>query len=130
MADVLTRTQPRKTRTVTAWTIQILLAAAFTAAAVAKLAAVPMMIEVFDAIGVGQWFRIVTAVVELIGVAALLSRYAGFGAIWLATTMFFATLTHIFILHTSSVPALLLLVLNLVVAWLRRAEIVSTLRTF
>jgi hypothetical protein len=37
--------------------------------------------------------------------------------------MFFATLTHLFILHTSAAPAFLLLALNLVVVWLRREQL-------
>jgi hypothetical protein len=37
--------------------IEGILAAAVVAAATAKLIEVPMMIEVFEAIGLGQWFR-------------------------------------------------------------------------
>jgi hypothetical protein len=37
--------------------------------------------------------------------------------------MFFATLTHLFILHTSPAPAFLLLALSLVVVWLRREQL-------
>jgi len=42
-----------------AWVLQGLLAAAFLAAGGAKLAGVPMMVQVFDQIGMGQWFRAV-----------------------------------------------------------------------
>src|SRR4051794_26468898 len=41
------------------WALRLLAAAAFLAAGVAKLVGVPMMVEVFDHIGIGQWFRIV-----------------------------------------------------------------------
>src|SRR4051794_20414690 len=47
------------------WTLRLIAAAAFLAAGAAKLAGVPMMIEVFDHIGIGQWFRIVTGVIEI-----------------------------------------------------------------
>lgn len=83
-----------------------------------------MMVQVFDQIGAGQWFRIVTAIVELAGAIALLvPGLAGLGALWLGATMFFATLTHLAILHTSAMPAMVLFVLTLFLAWLRRDQL-------
>jgi putative oxidoreductase len=124
MAYVASLSHPGKARIVTSRVIQGILAAVFVAAATAKLIGAPMMIQVFDAIGLGQWFRIVTALVEIGGAAALLiPGFAAFGALWLAVTMFFATLTHLFILHTSAAPAFLLLALSLAVVWLRREQL-------
>jgi putative oxidoreductase len=124
MAYVASLSHPGQARIITSRVIQGILAAAFIAAATTKLIGVPMMIQVFDAIGLGQWFRIVTALVEIGGAAVLLTPgFAAFGALWLAVTMFFATLTHLFILHTSAAPAFLLLALNLVVVWLRREQL-------
>ena len=57
----------RPTRRIGAWALQGVLAAAFLAAGSAKLAGVPFMVELFDQIGVGQWFRVVTGVVEVVG---------------------------------------------------------------
>src|SRR2546426_8844203 len=62
---------PSRGRVVGAWIVQGLLAAAFLAAGGAKLAGVPMMVQIFDQIGMGQWFRIVTGLVEVIGAVAL-----------------------------------------------------------
>jgi putative oxidoreductase len=61
----------RPNRRIGAWTVQIILAAAFAAAGSAKLAGVPFMVELFDQIGIGQWFRLVTGVVEITGAIAL-----------------------------------------------------------
>ena len=47
----------------TALVLQFLLALAFLAAGGAKLAGVSDMVEVFDSIGIGQWFRLVTGAV-------------------------------------------------------------------
>ena len=109
------------------WTIRslrILLALAFLAAGAAKLAGVPAMIQVFDALGFEQWFRYVTGVVEIVGAVALLvPTYAVLGAVWLAITMFFATLAHLFILHTSPAPALVLLALSAVIVTLDRSQL-------
>ena len=124
MTGVALHSPSSRARITAARVIQIILAIAFSAAAAAKLLAVPMIVQIFDAIGLGQWFRIVTALVEIIGVAALLTPgFAAPGALWLAATMFFATLTHLFVLHTSVVPAVVLLVLSLAVVWLRREQL-------
>jgi putative oxidoreductase len=109
------------------WTVRwlrILLALAFLAAGTAKLASMPAMIQVFDALGLGQWFRYVTGVVEIVGAVALLvPTYAVLGAVWLAITMFFATLAHLFILHTSPAPALFLLALSALIVTLDRSRV-------
>ena len=51
------RTTPGKGLTITLWTLQILVAAAFLFAGGAKLVGGPQMVAAFDKIGVGQWFR-------------------------------------------------------------------------
>ena len=119
---------PSRGRVIGAWIIQGLLAAAFLAAGGAKLAGVPMMVQIFDQIGMGQWFRIVTGLVEVIGAVALVvPGFAALGAAWLGATMFVAVLTHLFILHSSAMPALILLTLNVLVVWLRRDQLVVVL---
>src|SRR5216684_226928 len=107
-----------------AWVLQGLLAAAFLAAGGAKLLGAAMMVQIFDQIGMGQWFRIVTGLVEVAGAVALLvPGFAALGAAWLGATMFFAVLTHFFVLHTSATPAAILLGLNVLVVWLRRDQL-------
>jgi hypothetical protein len=111
---------------VAAWILQGFLALAFTAAAVAKFLGVAMLVMIFAQIGLGQWFRYVTATVEIIGVVALLvPGFAGPGALWLGTTMAFAILTHLFILHNNPAGAVVLCVVSLALAWLRRDQIVA-----
>ena len=109
------------------WTVRslrILLALAFLAAGGAKLASVPAMVQIFDTLGFGQWFRYVTGVVEIAGaVALLIPSYAALGAAWLGITMFFGTLAHLFILHTSPAPALVLLALSAVIVTLERSQL-------
>jgi putative oxidoreductase len=124
MSNSASLPRPAKATAVVAWVIQVLLAVAFLAAASAKLVGVPMLVEVFDQIGVGQWFRIVTALVEIAGAIALLvPGLAALGAALLGVTMVFAVLTHIVILHNSPAAAVVLLLLNAAVLWLRRDQI-------
>lgn len=115
--------KPSKAKNISAWVLQVLLALAFLAAAGAKLASVPMLVEEFNLIGLGQWLRYAAAIVEIIGAIVLLvPGFAAYGALWLAITMFFATLAHLFAMHNNPTPALVLLALNLAVFWLRRYQ--------
>jgi putative oxidoreductase len=119
----------RPARRIGAWALQGILAAAFLAAGAAKLAGVPYMVELFEQIGLGQSFRIVTGAVEVIGAVALVvPSLASVGALWLGGTMIGAVATHVFILHTSAVPAIVLGLLNALVVYLRRDELVALLQ--
>lgn len=101
-----------------------LLTVAFVAAGGAKLAGVDMMVATFEAVGVGQWFRYVTGVIE-VGAAGLLwvpGRQV-FGAGLLVMTMIGATLAHLVILGPSAVPALVLGALSAVLLWRHRDQL-------
>jgi uncharacterized membrane protein YphA (DoxX/SURF4 family) len=87
------------------------------------------MVDLFSQIGLGQWFRVVTGVVEVTGaVALLIPGLASIGALWLGGTMVGAVATHLFVLHTSPVPAIVLGSLNALIVYLRRDEIASFAR--
>jgi len=123
-----TPTTPTRAVKIISWGLRILAAAAFLAAGGAKLAGVPMMVGIFDHIGIGQWFRVATGLVEVAGAIALLVPAAvGFGGLLLAVTMGFAVLTHLFVIGGSPVPAIMLLVITATVAWLHRADVAATL---
>ena len=110
--------------TIALWIVQILCAAAFIAAALAKLTSQPMMVDIFARLGLGQGFRYVTAIVELIGgVGLLIPRFSGKAALLLAVTMAFAVLAHLTRLGGNPGPAILLLVLTSAVAWTRRSAL-------
>jgi uncharacterized membrane protein YphA (DoxX/SURF4 family) len=114
---------PRRTGS---WILQGLVAAAFFTAGAAKLAGAAYMVQLFDQIGIGQWFRYATGVVEIIGALSLIvPGLIAFGGLWLGGTMVFAVLTHVFVLHTSPAPAIVLGALNALIVYLRRDEIVA-----
>jgi putative oxidoreductase len=105
------------------WVIRGLLALAFVAAGGAKLYGVPMLVEKFQHIGLGQWFRYVTGGLEIMGAILLLSpRKAVFGALLLICIMVGAVITHLFVIGGSAVPAIVLLALNAVVAYAERGQ--------
>jgi len=110
--------------TVALWALQIALAAALGAAGAAKLAGAPEMVQLFDAIGIGHWFRYLTGVIEVLGALLLLvPSFAGRGALLLACVMGGAVLSHLVVLHTSPAAPLALLAALAVVVYARRAEI-------
>jgi putative oxidoreductase len=101
-----------------AWGIRVLLALVFAAAGAAKLAGVPQMVQVFDAIGAGQWFRYLTGAVEIIGAVLILIPTTGFfGALLLAATMLGAVATHLLLIGGSPMPAVVLGLLSAWLAW-------------
>jgi hypothetical protein len=121
LTRILNRRNPMKYVTIG---IKALLSLAFLAAGLAKLSGVEMMVGTFDAIGIGQWFRYVTALIE-IGAAILLwvPGLVGLGASLLTATMIGAVLTHFLIIGPSAVPAFVLGVLSAFIAWQNRADV-------
>ncbi len=100
------------------WGVRILLAVAFGAAGASKLAGVPQMVQVFDAIGFGQWFRYLTGLVEIGGALLLLVPATGFlGGLLLAATMVCAVATHLVLIGGNPAPAVVLALLSGFVAW-------------
>lgn len=103
------------------WALQIISAGMFLLSGTMKLLGNPMMVQVFDAVGVGQWFRYLTGTIEVAGaVLVLIPSAAFFGAVPLALTMVGAILTHIFIIGGSPLAPMLLLVATSTIAWARR----------
>ena len=105
---------------VTLWVTQVALAAMFLFAGGSKLLGAPAMVELFNAIGLGQWLRYFTGVIEVIAAVALLIPSAAvFGAMLLIPTMFGAAAANLFLGQSPAVPLVLLLV-AVAVAWSRR----------
>jgi len=106
------------------WLTQVALALMFLMAGGSKLAGVPAMVTMFDTIGLGQWFRYVTGVIEFTsGIALLVPSAAIFGALLLIPTMLGAIVTNVFVAHASPVMPLLLLLGAAAVAWARRHQL-------
>jgi len=105
--------------------VKVLLSFAFVAAGAAKLLGVPMMVETFETIGVGQWFRYLTGIIEVGGAALLwVPRRQGYGAAVLGGTMVGAVLAHLFVLGAAStLPAVVLGLLSAFVLWSYRDQV-------
>jgi putative oxidoreductase len=91
-----------KVRLITLWILSGLLALAFLGAGGAKLAGAAAMVEIFNKVGLGQWFRYFTGVLEVAGaIGLLISRYAFYAAILLALVMVGAVVTHLTVIGGS-----------------------------
>src|SRR2546425_1642270 len=103
------------------WILQIGAAGMFLMVGFLKLSGDPRMVELFEAIGLGQWFRYVTGSLEVLGAVLLLvPRLSGLGALLLVGVMLGAVPTHLFVVGGNPMPAIILLIVTGVVAWGRR----------
>jgi uncharacterized membrane protein YphA (DoxX/SURF4 family) len=110
------------------WLTQIGLAAMFIFVGGLKLTGAPQLVALFDAIGIGQWLRYVTGSIEVVSAVALVvPGWTAFGALLLIPTMVGAVFTHLFIVGGSAVPATVLLIGSLAIAWARRDQLASVL---
>lgn len=126
MSATLTNDMPAVRRTgsaasVALWVLQVAAAAMLAMAGSAKLTGAPDMIALFEAVGVGQWFRYLTGALEVGGAVLLLvPALAGAGALLLAGVMAGAVFTHLFVIGGSPVVPLVLLAVTAFIAYARR----------
>ena len=121
----------RRALSVALWALQGLLALMFAMAGLAKVFGDPAMVQMFAAIGIGQWFRYVVGALELAGaVGVLIPRLSGLAALGLICLMFGAAITNVFVLGTSPLPPLGLLAASALVAWGRWSRTRALLSAF
>ena len=116
---------------VSLWIVRGLLALVFAGAGGVKLYGVPVMVEEFQHMGLGQWFRYLTGALEMLGAFLILvPSLAAFGAMLLICIMTGAIIIHVFVIGGSPAPALVLLALSAIVAYAKRGQIVAVLDAF
>jgi len=110
-----------KGRLIILWILSVMTALAFIAAGGSKLAGAPAMVEIFDKVGVGQWFRYFTGLLELTaGFGLLIPRYAFYAAVALAVVMIGAIIAQLTVLAGSPAAPVALLVFIGVIGSLRK----------
>jgi putative oxidoreductase len=113
----------RRVLTVVLSTLQIVSAALFLFSGTLKLSGAPMMVQMFGAIGLGQWFRYFTGGLEVISAVLLLvPSLARFGALAMAVTMVGAIFTHLFIIGGNPAIPIALLAATTTIAWVRSRD--------
>jgi len=102
----------------------------FLLAGSSKLFGAAAMVGLFEAIGIGQWFRYVTGLIEVSSaVALLLPSFAVFGALALVATMIGAIVVHLFIVGGSPAMPVILLLGSAGILWARRNQLPGALGT-
>ena len=115
-----TQNHPHTLRTVRAWSGT---SRAHTAAVWTLSVAAAAMVGLYDAIGVGQWFRYLTGAIEVTSALALfVPSVAAFAAAALAATMVGAIATHLFIIGGSVAIPVVLLAATSFIAWTRWSQ--------
>jgi putative oxidoreductase len=110
-----------KGRIITLWSLSGFAALAYIAAGGSKLAGANAMVQLFEKVGLGQWFRYVTGILEVAGAVGLLfTRCAFYSAVLLATVMTGAIIAHLTVLGTSPAVPVVLLIVTGAIAWLRK----------
>jgi uncharacterized membrane protein YphA (DoxX/SURF4 family) len=117
MADVkrLVEERPGAIDVVKTWLPRVALAIVFVSVGALKFAADSMYVRIFDEIGLGQWFRYLTGVVEVGGgVLLLIPGAAAVGFILVGCTMAGAVTFWIFTHHAfgAIIPGALLLAIT------------------
>jgi putative oxidoreductase len=108
-------------RVVLGWILCLLLAFVFLMVGGMKLSSKPVMVQEFNQVGLGQWFRYFTGTLEVIGAVSLLvPKFSRWAALLLAVVMVGALVAHLTVLHSPPGLAIALLVLAVLAAWLRR----------
>ena len=80
----------------------------------------------FQQIGLGQWFRYLTGILEIVGgIMVLMPPVVAIGGVLLSCIMVGAIATHLLLMGGSAVPAIVLLVLSAIVVFAHRDQIDS-----
>lgn len=104
--------------TIALWAFKAIIALAFLLFGAMKLAGAPMLVKEFDVLGLGQGFRILTGVVEVVG-AALLLIPATFrlGALVLLAVSIGACIAQATRLHGDVIHTLVLIAATGLLSW-------------
>ncbi len=122
-----TRAEYARVENIGLWILQLLVAGVFLMAGSAKLLGNPLMVEVFDNLGLGQWFRYLTGAIEFFSAGLLfVPRLAPIGALLLIGTMLGAIAVHLFVIGGSSLVPIVLLALNIVIFFGRSERLTAT----
>jgi putative oxidoreductase len=111
-------------KTIILWILRLLAAGIFLFASYMKLSGQPMMVAEFDQIGLGQWFRYATGLIELVGgIAVLVPRFSPWGALLLLAVDVGAFIAQVSILHMDWVHCIVIGALLALVVYLQRGAL-------
>jgi len=111
------------------WVVQVLGAVLFFLAGFAKLSGDEQMVETFAALGIGQWFRYVTGLIEIASaILLLIPALTGIVAVLAVPMMIGVILTQFLIVGGSPALPIGLLIIASIVAWGRKETTLRLIR--
>jgi uncharacterized membrane protein YphA (DoxX/SURF4 family) len=112
-----------KVRNLLVWVLSVLCAALFLFAGVPKLLGVQQMVDQFNVVGLGQWFRYFTGVVEVLGaIGLLIPRTGRLAALLLSLVMVGAFIAIVTRLHQGWYVPIIVLFVLLLIARIRKNQ--------
>jgi putative oxidoreductase len=112
------RTTGGRFKNVGLWVLQVLAALWFLLAALGKVTGEVHSVATFDAIGFGDWFRYLIAVLEIAGAVALfVPRLVGVAALAFVGLLVGAVLIQAFVVGSGVVMPVPLLAVSALIAW-------------
>jgi uncharacterized membrane protein YphA (DoxX/SURF4 family) len=124
MSSTTMSTNSASVKTIAFWVLKIVLALMFLAAAGAKIAGAPMMVAEFGKVGLGQWFRYFTALMEILGAILLfLPGRTAIGAGILACVCIGAFFAQLLAIHMDVVHTIVLAAIFLAIVWFNRRQL-------
>src|ERR1700679_1403158 len=102
--------RPSLLQTIPGWILSALLALIFLSAGSMKLMSRPNMVQEFAQVGLGQWFRYFTGLLEVAGAICMVRpKPSRWGGVVVAAVMSGAVVAHLTALHSPpTLPAILL----------------------
>jgi putative oxidoreductase len=129
VAEVNQAIEVSKPLNIILWAIQLGVAGMFFMAGASKLTGNEQMVQLFQSIGIGQWFRYVTGLMEVTGALLLLiPSLSGLGGLLLTGVMAGALATHFFVIGGDPTMAIVLLVASAIIAWGRKNRTLALIK--
>lgn len=117
-------TFPSRSLFITVWVFRALIAALFLYAGFMKLSSQPMMVQEFDTVGLGQWFRYFTGALEVLGaIAVLVPSVSVLGAILLLLVDIGAFVAQVGVLHMDWIHTIVIGLFIGVLIYLQRHQL-------
>jgi uncharacterized membrane protein YphA (DoxX/SURF4 family) len=115
---------PARLKTTGFWLLKFLLAALFIITGGAKLVGLPATVDMFERVGFGQWYRYLTALLELGGAGLLLwPSTTALGALLLMIVSVGAFLAQLFVLHEDIIHTVVLVLVLGAIVWAHRDQL-------
>ena len=106
------------------WALRILVAGLFLLPGFMKLIGQPMMVQEFETVGLGQWFRYATGLLEVIGsIMVLIPTVSALGGCLLLLVDVGAFVAHVTVIHTDWIHTIVIGIVIGLLIYLQRQQL-------